>query len=199
MSRTQVGDLGSWCPCKEGLCRTTENRELMDQNSASRGSRLDFLHRQDIRSLTEWQVYFDLLVLSRQIPNTGGRRLVWTIYHAVLDFLALKVLYSCITDVNTIPVWLESTMTDLLSISHKAINEDSEHVYRYAWSLHMALFKVRDPIHRDWLQSQVRKASILLSNLGIPSAPTHGLGSHDRLFTEPNTPVDMQSQPFSPA
>lgn len=120
--------------------------------------------------------------------NTGGRRVIWTVYHGCLDYFALKILYSCISEPDTVPHWLESSITDLLAIAHKAINEDSEHVYRYAWALHMVLFKVRDPIHRDWLQTQIRKASLLLSNLGIPSRPLEDISVRDALFVEPTHP-----------
>lgn len=137
------------------------------------------------------QVYYDLLLLSRQIPNTGGRRVMWTIYHATLDYLALKILYSCISEPNIVPTWLESSITDLLAISHKAINEDPEHVYRYAWSLHIALFRVKDPIHRDWLQIQVKKASLLLSNLGISTRSSYVISSQHDLFAKPNSPDNM--------
>lgn len=98
---------------------------------------------------------------------------------------------------DTVPAWLESSLADLLTIAHKAINEDPEHVYRYAWPMNMALFKVRDPIHRDWLQIQVRKASLLLSNMGIPSKPTQGLGSYNDLFVESNTPDSMRNQVYN--
>lgn len=134
------------------------------------------------------QAFYDLLLLSRQIPNTGGRRVIWTVYHGCLDYFAVKILYSCIDQPDSVPSWLESSITDLLAVAHKAINEDPEHVYRYAWALHMALFKVRDPIHRDWLQTQIRKASLLLSNLGIPSMPAQGVSVRDALFMEPATP-----------
>lgn len=111
--------------------------------------------------------------------------MIWTIYHGCLDYFALKILYSCINDPDTVPPWLEGSITDLLGIAHKAINEDPEHVYRYAWALRMALLKVKDPIHRDWLQAQIRKASLLLSNLGIPSSPLEHVSVRDALFVEP--------------
>lgn len=111
--------------------------------------------------------------------------MIWTVYHGCLDFFALKILYSCINLPDSVPHWLEGSIADLLSIAYKAINEDAEHVYRYAWALHMALFKVRDPIHRDWLQVQIRKASLLLSNLGIPSGPLEHVSVRDALFVEP--------------
>lgn len=120
--------------------------------------------------------------------------MIWTIYHGCLDYFALKILYSCINDPDTVPAWLEDSIADLLGIAHKAINEDPEHVYRYAWALHMALFKVRDPIHRDWLQSQIRKASLLLSNLGIPSRPLEYVSVRDALFVESNVSGDTDNR-----
>ena len=69
---------------------------------------------------------------------------------------------------NNNPAWLDNILNDLLIIAHKALAEDPQHVHRYAWPMRIALLKVRDPIHQDWLQQQIARASILLSNVGIP-------------------------------
>ena len=63
------------------------------------------------------------------------------------------------------------------------MNEDMQHVHRYAWPLRVALVKVKDPIHQDWLQQQITRASILLSNVGISIEP--GAGGAAALFADP--------------
>lgn len=105
-------------------------------------------------------------------------------YHAGLDFYALQVLYSCIETSDPQPVWVQDVLTKLLGIAHKALNEDPQHVYRYTWALRVAMFRVKDPIHRDWLEGQVSKASVLFSNLGSSSEPFTINGAQRTWFVE---------------
>lgn len=132
------------------------------------------------------QEFYDIRLLAETVRRTDGRRVVWTVYHACLDFYASQVLYSCIEDFDFQPEWLQDVLAKLLGIAYKALNEDPQHVYRYAWALRVALFRVRDPIHRDWLETQIVKASVLLSNLGIPSDPLAAAGTRETLFVEHN-------------
>ena len=94
---------------------------------------------------------------------------MWTIYHGCLDYYAVKVLYSCIDGDVSFPSSLDATLTDLLALAYKSVGESPHQIYRCAWPLAVALLKIRDPIHRDWIQAQLKKAQILLSNLGLPT------------------------------
>lgn len=101
--------------------------------------------------------------------QTNGRRVVWTVYHAYLDYCGLKIFFCCIPGIESRPPWLGEVLSDLLMVAHKALNEDQQHIYRSAWPLRMALFRLSDPIHRDWVRTQTAKAGLLLSNMGIPA------------------------------
>lgn len=135
----------------------------------NKSERYAFRSRDEDIQLIEKQSFYDVRLLAKLVRSTDGRRVIWTVYHACLDFCALKILYSCATSSDEDPPWLEDTITELLSIAHKALSEDPQHVYRYAWPLRMVMVKVKDPIHLEWLRVQITKASVLLSNLGIPS------------------------------
>lgn len=123
----------------------------------------------------------DLLALVKIVSGSHGRRVMWTIYHACLDYFAIKILYSCLDKEDQSPEWLNSTLTDLLNVAHKSLAENPQSLYRYSWSLAVALLKVRDPIHRDWIQTQLRKARILLSDIGLPA----------RLIDAPSPPENV--------
>ncbi|KIW19111.1 hypothetical protein PV08_03403 [Exophiala spinifera] len=115
------------------------------------------------------EAFMDVLTVARIATNTGGRRVLWTIYHGALEYYAIQILFSCLGDCkDTFPSWLDSTLTDLLGIAYKAIGEKPIMIYRYAWPLVMALMRIRDPIHREWVATQVKQASVLIGNLGIP-------------------------------
>lgn len=132
------------------------------------------------------QQFSDLLTLAKTINSSGGRRVVWTIYHACLDYYAVKVLYTCIDDLDCFPSWLDATLVDLLAIAYKSLYENPQQVYRYTWPLTVALLKMRDPIHRDWLQGQVGKASVLFSNIGLPERSLEKGAAAHTLFLEYN-------------
>ena len=124
-----------------------------------------------------------MLILAKTILNSGGRRVIWTVYHAALDYHALKVLFSCLDPVDSFPSWLESTLADIISIAYKAVGEDPRQGYRFAWPLSMALLKTRDPIHRDWIRTEVGKARVLFSTLGVPSQILDGDYSPENVFS----------------
>jgi hypothetical protein len=128
------------------------------------------------------QDFYDVLVLARTTPNSGGRRVIWTVYHAALDYYAVKVLFSCLEPGDAFPSWLESTLANIISIAYKAIGEDPRQGYRFAWPLSMALLKTRDPVHRDWIRTQVGKARGLFSTLGVPLQVLDGDYSPKNLF-----------------
>lgn len=130
------------------------------------------------------QQYSDLLILAKMIQRSEGRRVIWTVYHACLDYYALRVFFTCIGCQDSPTTWLDETLTELLSIAFKAMDENPQQIYRYAWPLTVALLKVRDPIHREWIRSQVDKAGVLFSNLGLPPNVLQGKCSPDTLFLE---------------
>ncbi|KAJ9645413.1 hypothetical protein H2204_000992 [Knufia peltigerae] len=115
------------------------------------------------------QDFLDVLALARIATNSGGRRVMWTIYHAALEYYAIQILFSCLGDSkSTFSPWLDNTLRDLLGIAYKALGEKPVMVYRYAWPLAVALIRIRDPIHKDWVAAQVKRASVLIGNPGIP-------------------------------
>lgn len=139
-----------------------------------------------------------MLVLAKTIPNSGGRRVIWTVYHAALDYHAVKLLFSCLDLEDSFPSWLESTLANIISIAYKAVGEDPRQGYRFAWPLSMALVKTRDPIHRDWIRTQVGKARGLFSTLGVPLKVLDGNHSPENLFAGyAGTSPAEQFSPFS--
>lgn len=118
------------------------------------------------------------------VKNSNGRRVIWTVYHACLDYYAVRILYTCVDGEDPYPPWLEGTLSELLAIAYKSMHELPQQIYRYAWPLTVALMKVRDPIHRDWIRTQVRKAGILFSNLGLPPTLLDGSCAPETMFLE---------------
>lgn len=82
------------------------------------------------------------------------------------------------------PPWLEDSLIELLGIAYKSMLELPQQIYRYSWPLTVALMKVRDPIHRDWVTAQVRKAGVLFSNLGLPPTLLNGNCAPETMFLE---------------
>jgi hypothetical protein len=72
------------------------------------------------------------------------------------------------------PSWLDATLTTLLSIAHKSLDANPELIYRYIWPLCIAGVKTRDPIHRDWIAGQVKRAGVLIKVMGVPSEVVGG-------------------------
>ena len=132
------------------------------------------------------QQFCDLLTLAKIVENSGGRRVIWTVYHACLDYYAVRIMFTCIDGGEPFPSWLDRTLSELLAIAYKSVRELPRQIYRYAWPLTVALMKVRDPIHKDWIRAQVNKAGILFSNLGLPPNLLDGRCGPDALFLEYN-------------
>lgn len=118
------------------------------------------------------------------VKNSNGRRVIWTIYHACLEYYAVRVLYTCMDGGDPNPPWLEDSLIELLGIAYKSMLELPQQIYRYSWPLTVALMKVRDPIHRDWVTAQVRKAGVLFSNLGLPPTLLNGNCAPETMFLE---------------
>lgn len=78
--------------------------------------------------------------------------------------------------------WSDEALTELLAIAHKSFGEDSRQLYRTSWPLAVALLKVKDPIHRDWIETQLGKAKVLLAEVGVPSRLLEGPRSPESVF-----------------
>lgn len=120
------------------------------------------------------------------VKNSNGRRVIWTVYHACLEYYAMRIFYTCLDSEDPYPPWLEESLSELLAIAYKSIYELPQQIYRYSWPLTVALLKVRDPIHRDWVTAQVRKAGVLFSNLGLPPTLLNGDCAPETMFLEYN-------------
>ncbi|KAI8653807.1 Zn(2)-C6 fungal-type domain-containing protein [Fusarium sp. Ph1] len=112
--------------------------------------------------------FADILLLARQVPNSGGKRLMWTVYSAFLDFHALQVLYSCLHVDQESQSRMDSSLTQILRIASKALREDPRQTYRLMWSLSVALCKTQGHPDHMWLSAQLAKARVLLPNFGVP-------------------------------
>ncbi|KAM0425748.1 hypothetical protein ACHAPT_008996 [Fusarium lateritium] len=112
--------------------------------------------------------FADILHLAKQVTDSGGKRLMWTVYSAFLDFHALQVLYSCLHLDQDSQSRLDSSLTQILGIASKALGEDPRQVYRFMWSLSVALCKTQGHADHLWLSSQLAKARVLLPNFGVP-------------------------------
>ena len=136
------------------------------------------------QSLTGAQEFADLLTLANIAPAKVERRVMWTIYHACLDFYAAQILFSCLAEDDDRPTWLDAALKNLLAIAYKSLGENPYQVYRVSWALAIALLKVQDSIHRDWIQGQLAKARVLLSTLGLPTQALDQPRSPGSLFLE---------------
>jgi hypothetical protein len=77
------------------------------------------------------------------------------------------------------PPWLDATLTTLLTVAHKSLDANPELIYRYIWPLCIAGVKTRDPIHRDWIAGQVKRAGVLLKIMGVPPELVGGNVDYD--------------------
>ncbi|KAK7413284.1 hypothetical protein QQX98_007872 [Neonectria punicea] len=113
--------------------------------------------------------FADILLLAKLVPDTGGKRLMWTVYSAALDFHALKILYLCLYPAEESPDAMDSALSLILTIASKALGEDARQIYRFMWSLSVALCKIQGHSDQHWLSVQLSRAHVLLANFGVPS------------------------------
>lgn len=126
-----------------------------------------------------------MLTLAAAVPGSGGRRMIWTVYHAALEYYALQMLYSCLepppapatSSSQSSQPWLDTALRQVSSIAHKAMAEDPRQVYRLAWPLCITLLKTTDSIHQEWLRAQLTRANVLLPNFGVHALARDGSGS----------------------
>ncbi|KAK2690098.1 hypothetical protein QWA68_010042 [Fusarium oxysporum] len=108
--------------------------------------------------------FADILLLAKKTPSSGGKRLMWTVYAAALDFHALQILCSSLDTYNETPFKPEPSLSYIFSVATKALEEDPRQVYRFMWSLSVALSKT----NQAWLSTQLAKARVLLPRFGVP-------------------------------
>ncbi|EXJ73475.1 uncharacterized protein A1O5_03236 [Cladophialophora psammophila CBS 110553] len=130
--------------------------------------------------------FADVLALADKVVDTGTRRLIWTVYHASLEFYALQVLYSSLDPDDESPPWLDRVVATVTSIGYKAVKEDPRQLYRLVWPLAIAMIRTRDLVHRDWLKDQLLRAQILLPSFGLPGSDWDGKGLLGQLLLEAN-------------
>ncbi|EXK28593.1 hypothetical protein FOMG_15062 [Fusarium oxysporum f. sp. melonis 26406] len=108
--------------------------------------------------------FADILLLAKKTPSSGGKRLMWTVYAAALDFHALQILCSSLDTYNETPFKPEPSLSYIFSVATKALEEDPRQVYRFMWSLSVALSRT----NQAWLSTQLAKARVLLPRFGVP-------------------------------
>ncbi|RMD40597.1 hypothetical protein DV735_g4535, partial [Chaetothyriales sp. CBS 134920] len=131
--------------------------------------------------------FADVLALAEKVTNSGSRRVIWTAYHATLEYYALQVLFSCLDPSDQHPSWLDQVITSATNIGHKAIKEDPRQLYRLVWPLAVAMVRTRDMIHRDWLKEQLLRAQILLPSFGSLNPDWDSSNLLGQLILEANT------------
>ncbi|KAM5343627.1 hypothetical protein ACJ41O_012164 [Fusarium nematophilum] len=112
--------------------------------------------------------FADILVLAKLVPDSGGKRLMWTVYSAALDFHALQALYLCLHPGDESQSQLESSLVQIFAIASKALGEDPRQIYRFMWSLSVALCQTQGHTDTHWLSAQLDRARVLLPNFGVP-------------------------------
>lgn len=120
----------------------------------------------DLRGLTQFKEFCDLISMARMIQHSGGRRVVYSIYYAVMEYHAVRILHSCLEP--SVPQPVDDILADLLDIAHKMLAENPNLIYRCLWSLTIASLKTRDAIHRDWIRFQLARARSLVPHPAIP-------------------------------
>ncbi|KAF4338410.1 transcriptional regulatory [Fusarium beomiforme] len=112
--------------------------------------------------------FADILLLAKKTPSSGGKRLMWTVYFAALDFHALQILCSSLDTYNETPFKLEPSLSYIFTVATKALEEDPRQVYRFMWSLSVALSKTNGHSNQAWLSTQLARARVLLPRFGVP-------------------------------
>lgn len=124
--------------------------------------------RRSEMSADNCQEFTDILLLAKKTPDSGGKRLMWTVYSAALDFHALQVLCSSFDAYHEAQFDLESSLSYIFTVATKALSEDPRQIYRFMWSLSVALCKTRGHSSQAWLSAQLTRARVLLPRFGVP-------------------------------
>ncbi|KAH8685085.1 hypothetical protein BGZ61DRAFT_423526 [Ilyonectria robusta] len=112
--------------------------------------------------------FADILILAKSIPDSGGKRLIWTVYSAALDYHALQVLFACLFPRDESRFQLDAALSQILAIASKALGEDPRQIYRFMWSLSVALCKTQGHNNQHWLTAQLDRARVLMPNFDVP-------------------------------
>lgn len=106
--------------------------------------------------------------MAKAIPDSGGKRLIWTVYSAALDYHALQVLFACLFPRDESRFQLDAALSQILAIASKALGEDPRQIYRFMWSLSVALCKTQGHNNQHWLTAQLDRARVLMPNFDVP-------------------------------
>ncbi|KAH7129207.1 hypothetical protein EDB81DRAFT_139836 [Dactylonectria macrodidyma] len=119
--------------------------------------------------------FADILILAKAMPDSGGKRLMWTVYSAALDHHALQVLFTCLYPRDESRSRLDTALSQMLSIASKALGEDPRQIYRFMWSLSVALCKTQGHSDQHWLAAQLDRARVLMPNFDVADFILHRL------------------------
>ncbi|KAF5002743.1 hypothetical protein FGRMN_140 [Fusarium graminum] len=120
--------------------------------------------------------FADILLLAKKTPGSGGKRLMWTVYSAALDFHALQILCSSLDVYGETPFKPELSLSYIFAVATKALEEDSRQICRFMWSLSVALSKGHGHSSQSWLSSQLSRARVLMPKFGVPGLILHKSG-----------------------
>ncbi|RGP74687.1 transcriptional regulatory [Fusarium sporotrichioides] len=112
--------------------------------------------------------FIDILLLAKKTPSSGGKRLMWTVYAAALDFHALQILCSSLDTYQETSFKPEVSLSYIFAVATKALREDPRQIYRFMWSLSVALGKTQGHGSQAWLSTQLARARVLLPRFGVP-------------------------------
>ncbi|KIL93908.1 hypothetical protein FAVG1_02470 [Fusarium avenaceum] len=112
--------------------------------------------------------FADILLLAKKTPGSGGKRLMWTVYSAALDFHALQILCSSLDAYDETSFKPQPSLSYIFTVATKALGEDPRQIYRFMWSLSVALGKGRGHSSQSWLSSQLSRARVLMPRFGVP-------------------------------
>lgn len=112
--------------------------------------------------------FVDILLLAKKTPSSGGKRLMWTVYAAALDFHALQILCSSSDTYQETSFKPETSLSYIFTVATKALSEDPRQIYRFMWSLSVALGKTQSHGSQAWLSTQLARARVLLPRFGVP-------------------------------
>ncbi|GKU06128.1 transcription factor [Fusarium langsethiae] len=112
--------------------------------------------------------FVDILLLAKKTPSSGGKRLMWTVYAAALYFHALQILCSSLDTYHETSFKPEVSLSYIFAVATKALREDPRQIYRFMWSLSVALGKAQGHGSQAWLSTQLARARVLLPRFGVP-------------------------------
>ncbi|KAF7555909.1 hypothetical protein G7Z17_g1832 [Cylindrodendrum hubeiense] len=119
-------------------------------------------------NVTIYAEFADILILAKSTPSSGGKRLIWTVYSAALDYHALQMLFACLYPRDESRIQLDAALSQILAIASKALGEDPLQIYRFIWSLSIAFSKTHGHSGQHWLAAQLDRARVLMPNFDVP-------------------------------